>query len=161
MKIRAECCDDGEEEIVIRYHSGSDTVRRVTTALESLLYSGREMVFRSSGTEYYLPLNSILFFESSDGKVYAHTIDKIFTADYKLFELERLLPTCFVRVSKSVILNVYKISSLYRELVGNGYVTFKESDKRAYFSRGYHRLLKDKIEEMRLIYEDSHPNENL
>ena len=68
----------------------------------------------------------------------------------KLFELEEELAASFVRVAKSTIVNVYLVMSLHREVVGNGTVYFKDSEKKAYFSRGYYKLLRDKIQEKRL-----------
>jgi DNA-binding LytR/AlgR family response regulator len=73
----------------------------------------------------------------------------MYTAPYKLFELENILPSSFVRISKSSIANVMRISSLSRELVGNGEITFTRSDKKTYFSRGYYKILRDRIEEIR------------
>jgi DNA-binding LytR/AlgR family response regulator len=110
----------------------------------------REMVLYSSGTEHYIPFCDILYFESSDGKVYAHTARSVYTTDRKLFELEEALPPSFVRIAKSTIANVDLVSSLRREMVGNGEMYFKNSEKKVYFSRGYYKTLRDKIQEMRL-----------
>ena len=117
--------------------------------LENLVTTDREMILHSSGVEYYVPIKEILFFEAYDGKVYAHTSDKNFTCEYKLFELENILPSSFARISKSTVANVMLISYLKRELVGNGEIGFKGCDKRTYFSRSYYKILRDKIDEMR------------
>ncbi len=150
MKIRTEICDDGQEEIIIRCHTRSEQIRSIESMLEDLVAADREMILHSSGVEYYVPIKEILFFEAYDGKIYAHTKDKTFTCEYKLFELENVLPSNFTRISKSTVANVMMISSLKRELVGNGEIGFKGCDKRTYFSRSYYRILKDKIDEMRL-----------
>jgi len=150
LKIKTEICVDGEEEIVIRCHSKTDRIQNIETVLENLLLRDREMLLTLAGTEYYIPVKDIQFFESLNGKVYAHTQERMFTCDHKLFELENILPSSFVRISKSTIANIMLISSLRRELVGNGEVSFGEGGKKAYFSRGYYQLLRDKIDEMRL-----------
>ncbi len=149
MKLRTEI-SAGEEEIVIRCQSRNELIRQIEATLEGMLKSQREIVLHSSGTEYYVPIADILFFESGGGKVYAHTASGLYTAEYKLFELEELLGATFVRISKSSIVNIMQISSLQRELVGNGEISFKQSDRKAYFSRGYYSVLRDKIDEMRL-----------
>lgn len=128
----------------------TDEVRNIESVLENLVTAEREMILYSSGTEYYVPIKEILFFDTFDGKVFAHVKDKTFNCEYKLFELEDMLPSSFVRISKSTIANIMLISSLRRELVGNGEITFKGCDKVAYFSRSYYKILKDKIDEMRL-----------
>ena len=150
MKIRTEISKDGQEEIIIRCPQRTDKIKSIETALERLILSHQEMLMYLSGTEYYVPTDDILFFESCDGKVYAHTREHMFTCDSKLFELEGVLPLSFARISKSTIANILLISSLKREVVGNGEITFKGCAKKAYFSRGYYKILRDKINEMRL-----------
>ena len=150
MKIRIEICEDGEEELILRAHVRDERIRRIEDALEGIVKSSRDITLYSSGTEYYIPLADILFFESSEGRVYAHTKDNTFGAPHKLFELEDILPSSFVRISKSVIVNVRAISSITRELVGNGTVAFAGCLKKTYFSRSYYKILRDKIDEIRL-----------
>ena len=150
MKIRTEICDDGQEEIIIRCRARTDQIKNIESMLEGLVSSEREMTLHLSGVEYYVPIKDILFFETYDGKIYAHTQKKTYSCEYKLFELENLLPSCFARISKSTVANVMMISSLRRELVGNGEIGFKGCDKRTYFSRSYYKVLRDKIDEMRL-----------
>ncbi len=150
MKIKTEIIDSCEEEILIRCRARTETVRRIEALLEQVLRSEREMVVYLSGVEHYVPVTAFLFFETAGGKVYAHTATEVYTTAYKLIELEAILPTSFVRISKSAIANVMQVASLRRELVGNGELTFKSSVKSTYFSRAYYPLLRKKIDEMRL-----------
>lgn len=149
MKIRIEIAEDESEEIVIRCRERTDEIKRIESVVEHLIKGGSELALTIGSREYYVPKSEILFFETYDGKVCAHTKDRMYQTGYKLFELEELLPVYFVRISKSVIANVRLISSLSRELTGNGEITFKGCDKVTYFSRGYYKILKDKIEEVR------------
>ena len=55
----------------------------------------------------------------------------------------------FARVSKSAIANLMQISSVKREVVGNGVLTFYGCDKKVWFSRAYFKLLQYKLDEMR------------
>ncbi len=150
MKIRIEICDEGEEEIIVRCRDRDERISRIENVLEGLIKSRRELTLYIGNTEYYVPISDILFFETDGGKVCAHTSERMYTAPYKLFELENMLPSYFVRISKSSIANVMRIGSLSRELVGNGEITFTRSDKKTYFSRGYYKILRDRIEEIRL-----------
>jgi DNA-binding LytR/AlgR family response regulator len=148
MKIRTEISDT--DEIVIRCRERSDRIRSMEAAIEEYLRGENELSLFADGIEHFVPKISILFFESSNGKVYAHTRDKIFSSTYKLFELEELMPSCFVRVSKSVVANIAEISYFRREIVGNGEMGFRGCEKKVYFSRAYYKLLKYKIDETRL-----------
>lgn len=148
MKIRTEISDS--EEIIIRCRERNDRIRSLEAAIEETLRGENEISLFSDGTEFFVPKISILYFESSGGKVYAHTRDRIYTAPHKLFELEGILPSSFVRISKSAIANIAEISYLRREIVGNGEMGFRGCEKKVYFSRAYFKLLQYKIEEMRL-----------
>lgn len=149
MKVRIEIVPDGDEEIIIRCRQMDEQAELARNFLEGMLGGQSELLLFLGNTEHYIKKEDILFFESSDGKVFAHTADKMLRTDYKLFELEDIMPSYFVRISKSAVANVKLISSLSRELTGNGALTFKGTDKQVYFSRAYHRQLKDKIEEVR------------
>lgn len=148
MKIRTEISDS--EEIIIRCRERSDRIRSLEAAIEEALRGENEISLFSEGVEYFIPKINVLYFESADGKVYAHTRDKVYVTAYKLFELETIMPPSFTRISKSAIANIAEISYLRRELVGNGELGFRGCDKKVYFSRGYFKLLQYKIDEMRL-----------
>lgn len=149
MKIRVEICEDGDEEIIIRCKSYDEKISRIESAIESISKGRRTLTLNIGNQEFFVPVADILYFETLDGKVCAHTADNAFIAPYKLFELENILPTSFIRISKSAIANVMRISSLSRELVGNGQICFSGSDKKAYFSRAYYKALRDRIDEIR------------
>ncbi len=150
MKIRTEILPDGEEEIVIKCKDRTDRIMALESLIEKAVKSQGDIPLYISNTEYYVSKNDILFFETNDGKVYAHTKSRIFTSRYRLFEIEQIMPSYFIRISKSAIANTKMISSLKRELTGNGEIGFRGCEKKVYFSRGYYKFLHDKIEETRL-----------
>ena len=149
LKIRIELSDS--DEIVIRCREQNEKVYALRSAIEDMMRGENEIMLTIGATEHFVPKNDVLFFESSEGKVYAHTADRMYTAPYKLFELEAQMPSFFVRISKSAIANIHHISSIRREVVGNGELTFRRCDKKVYFSRAYYKLLQYKMEEMRLM----------
>lgn len=91
-----------------------------------------------------MQLREILFFETNERNVYAHTVDNAFLIHYRLYELEENLPDDFLRVSKSSILNVNEILSLTRSVTGN-LVKFKNTYKQIYVSRRFLKELKNKL----------------
>ncbi|MBQ8267767.1 MAG: LytTR family transcriptional regulator [Clostridia bacterium] len=149
MKIRIEISETEDEEVIIRCKERTDKISHLETVIENAVRGDSVLVLYSTGTEYYVPKKDVLFFETYDGKVCAHTKDRMYKTNHKLFELESIMPSYFVRISKSVIANAKMINSLRRELTGNGEITFAGTDKSTYFSRGYYSILKDKLEEMR------------
>ncbi len=150
MNIRFEFSEDADEEIVIRCRAPSPQTQCIMRALEGVLNAPSAILLLKNGCEYILPYSEILYFETAETKVFAHTHTDIFTAPHTLAALEQMLPSPFVRVSKSCIVNIMHIERLRRELVGNGEIGFTGCPKCAYFSRSYYRRLYDKIKEMRL-----------
>lgn len=148
LDIRTEIGDT--DEIVIRCRERNDAIRSLETMIGDLVQGHDALSLLSAGTAYLIPKAAVLFFESNNGKVYAHTRDGTYTAPYKLYELEDLLPACFVRVSKSAIVNLTHVFSVRRELVGNGELSFRGCKKTVFFSRAYYKLLQYKLQEMRL-----------
>lgn len=151
MRIRIETAEHDEEEIVIKCHEYNERIRSLASSLENALRSQDELTLYAEDAEYYIPKHEILFFETFDAKVFAHTKGGVYVTRYKLFELERVMPSYFVRISKSTIANIKEIISLRRELTGNGEIAFRECDKKVFFSRGYYAHLRTKIEEVRFL----------
>lgn len=140
MKVRLEIDDTlKEDEIVISTKKYTDEIKQLIESSKSK----PKIQFFKQDTEYYLDLDSILFFESDNGKVFAHTTNDMFSTVQKLYELEKILPNHFIRISKSTILNIQKIYSLSHS-VSSHLVTFQNSHKQVYVSRMYYKLLKER-----------------
>ena len=77
-------------------------------------------------------------------------MDRIFTCGYKLYELEELLPGSYMRISKSAIANLDYIYSITRNLTASSVVEFSGSGKKAMVSRGYYKMLVDKLNARKL-----------
>lgn len=150
MKVRIEMDESlQEEEFVIRCNAVTEQILRVQAAVMELQGNGRFMTLRQGDTEYYLPVEDILFFETGRKTIYAHTCDKMLETRYKLYELEELLPGSFLRISKSAIVNLNQIYSITRNLTSSSVVEFMHSHKRVYVSRNYYKLLVERLAEKR------------
>lgn len=154
MKIRIETDEnrmEEEVEVVIRCHSLNEETLRIQRALADMTAKNQNFVFYKGNTEYYLPLETILFFETEEKSVCAHTADEVYQVHYRLYELEEILPRNFMRVSKSTILNTEKILSVSRNLTASSVVEFWHTHKQVYVSRYYYKPLKLKLEEKRKL----------
>ena len=150
MKIRIEIEDNLKEaEIIIRSSVLSEEVQKIQKAVADVVSMEQRLVFYKGDTSYYLPLEEVLFFETEDNEVYAHTRKAIYRTKYRLYELEEMLPGFFMRVSKSAILNTRKIYSMTKSLPASCTVEFQGTHKQAYVSRYYYKPLKDRLEEKR------------
>lgn len=150
MKIRIEVDNQiKENEVIIKCNELSEEIENIQIMLEDMIYLKKHITFYKGGSEYNIYLKEILFFNTEENGICAHTIDNIYNVKYKLYELEELLPGCFIRVSKSTILNVNHIYSITHSLSSSSKVEFKNTHKQVYVSRYYYKPLKIKLLEKR------------
>ena len=149
LKIRIEIDEGAEDdEIIIRCREFNKSIQKIQNYVLELS-SQTNLVFYKNLTEYFLPLNSILFFETSDKGLDAHTVDDLYQIKNKLYELEEILPNNFVRISKSTILNVNHIYSIDKNLTSASVVQFNYTHKQVYASRNYYKNLRQRLQERR------------
>ena len=91
--------------------------REIDEVLQDIIsYIGiadKNMIGEVEGKIFFIPLNSILYFESVDKNVYIYTDKQVYRSSAKLYVLEeQLAETYFARVSKTTILNLKKLSSV-------------------------------------------------
>lgn len=154
MKIRIEIDESvTEDEVLIRCRSLTEQVTAVQRAVSDAVNVSQKLAFYKGSTEYYLTLDEILFFETDEKGINAHTRDDMYQTRYKLYELEEILPGSFMRVSKSAILNTNHIYSISRNLTASSVVAFQGTHKQVYVSRYYYKPLISKLEEKRLHHE--------
>ncbi len=146
LKIKIEI-DEGLKtpEIIIRCPEVSPEVVKIQKMLSESAQGTSQIVFHKEDSEYFLPLDNILFFETDGGRIRAHTAEDEFEAKYKLYELEERLPFYFRRISKSTILNTRKVYSITKNLAGASKVEFQGTYKTVYCSRNYYKALKESL----------------
>lgn len=149
MKIRIEMDDCNEEEIVIRCQSLTPQIMKLQQLLADEVNRSGQFVLYKGDIEYYINLNQILFFETENSLVIAHTTKDSYETRKKLYELEDLLPGSFMRISKSAIVNTNKIYAINRNLTASSAIEFQGTHKQIYVSRAYYKLLREKMEEKR------------
>ena len=118
MKIKIEIEEALEEdEVLIRCRALTEEISAIQRAVSEAAAATQRFVFYKGNTEYYLMLDEILFFETDEKGISAHTRADAYQIRYKLYELEDMLPGFFMRVSKSTILNTNHIYSIDRKSV--------------------------------------------
>ncbi len=107
MKIRIEIGEDvSEDEIVIRCVALTPEIAKIQKLITEGIKENPGIIFYKGDTRVFSSLDEILFFETQNDGICAHTIDDCFEIHYRLYELEDMLPRYFMRISKSTILNV-------------------------------------------------------
>lgn len=139
-----------EEEVLIRCRGLDDSIVSLQNYIAEQGNTRQCILLYKGDTEYYVPVKDIYFFETEGKEIRAHTAEKIFTAVFKLYELERLLPGGFMRVSKSTIVNLDYIYSITRNLTASSVVEFVNSKKKALVSRSYYKALTQNLRMRRM-----------
>ena len=125
MKIKIEIDESAaEDEVIIRCRGLTKQVAAVQRAVRDVTNASEKILLYKGNTEYYVTLSKILFFETDENGISAHTRDEVYQTRYKLYELEDMLPGVFMRVSKSTILNTDQIYSIDRNLTASSVVAF-------------------------------------
>jgi len=152
MKIKIELENNLiEDEVIIRCSKIDSNIQKIQNAISGIAEQNKQVSFLKEGKEYYFPIDAILFFETNDNQINSHTENDVFQVKYKLYELEEILPSNFVRVSKSTILNINKIYSIDKNIVSSSIVQFYKTHKQVYVSRYYYKQLREQLERRRLI----------
>ena len=150
MKVKVLIDENSKEpEVVIKCKEITEEILSIQQFISKQKNNEFKLIFYKNNQEYYLNISSILFFETSSTSVYAHTKDEVYEVKYRLYELERLLPEMFLRISKSTILNLDQIYSLTKNITSSSLVEFYHTHKKVYASRKYLKILHDKIKEER------------
>lgn len=150
MKVRIEFEENlNENEVIIKCSEVDNTIQKIQKAILDITSEAQRLAFIKEDKEYYLSLDEILFFETNESNVHAHTVDDVYRVKYRLYELEEVLPNNFLRVSKSTILNSKHVLSINKSLTSLNIVQFYKSHKQVYVSRQYFKLVKDKLGERR------------
>ena len=105
-----------KEQVLIRCHAVTEEVREIAAFVKSRQGS---LTGTKDSRQYEIAVSDIYYFESVDGKTFLYTKDQVYETSYRIYELESMLrPKNFLRVSKSMLLNLMKIRSIQSALNG-------------------------------------------
>lgn len=149
MNIKIDVNENLEEEIIIRCKKISPLIQDIQNAILDTTSSCQTLLVYKDESEYYLPVDNILFFETTENRISAHTNNDIYYVKYRLYELEEKLPKNFLRISKSTIVNINQIFGITHTITSPNIIQFYNSHKQIYVSRFYFKNLKSRLEERR------------
>ena len=140
MDVKIEQVGREKKELVlIRCHAVTEEVREIADFVKSRQGSLTGM---KDSRQYEIAVSDIYYFESVDGKTFLYTKEQVFETAYSIYELESMLrPKHFLRVSKSMLLNLMKIRSIQSALNGR-FAAVLMSGEEVIISRSYVKGLK-------------------
>ncbi len=148
MKIRIEL-EEGlrEDEVIIRCQKVDESILKLQQSIRQSAMEQTTLTLYKDKNAYFVPLEKILFFETGEERVYAHTREDAFFCKYRLYALESLLPNYFARAAKSTIVNIKQIYSITHNLTAASLIRFQNSHKQVYVSRYYYQQLRERLRE--------------
>lgn len=139
MKLTLNRISEGEEEVIIRYLEMNKQIEAIAGILQGTL---QKILAESEGQKAFLLPEDILYLESVDGAVYAYLNDKVCRVFQSLEKLAIYYEgRGFFRCSKSMVINIYKISFLKSE-PGNRIRATMENKEQVIISRKYAKQLR-------------------
>jgi len=103
-----------ELRVIIECRKADEQVFRLRTHLE--LFNNKLQAKTDSGI-CFINVKDALYFEAVDDKIFLYTEASVMEVRHRLYELEEMLSAKdFIRISKSVIVNINKIATLRPEL---------------------------------------------
>ena len=153
MKIKIEIDPSlTQDEVIIRCQRMDEHIVKLQQSIADMASARPEkgcIALKSGDTSYYIPLAQVLFFETEGKRIQAHTAKQLYVTELKLYELEECLPGCFMRISKSTIVNLDHIYSITKNLSAASTVEFYGTVKKVYVSRSYYKALIERLGEKR------------
>ena len=106
-----------ERELVEIYcHEVNDQVKEIVSFVKS---RKGQLSGNMDGKQYEIPITDVYYIEAVDNKVFIYCTRQVYETRQKLYELEEVLvKKHFLRVSKSILLNLMKVRALKPALNG-------------------------------------------
>ncbi|NLE25847.1 MAG: LytTR family transcriptional regulator [Clostridiaceae bacterium] len=131
-----------EEEVIIRCHQVDDEIIQIMNRLKSKTVT---LVGYDGDIIYRIKPNDIFYIEAVEGKVFIYCRDRVYESKQKLYELEQICGSKrFFRASKSLIINITKISHIKPSISGR-FEAGMENGETIVVSRQYVPVLKSML----------------
>lgn len=145
MKVELQIKETYEEEkLIVQTPQPIEKVQKVIEFAENL--DQKETIKGKIDDQVYLiKVSKIQRFYIENRKVLAETASQTYSIDLRLYQVLELLPTTFIQISQSEIVNIDAISHL--KLTPNGLVEiFLKNESFTYSSRRHLKTIKEKLE---------------
>ena len=128
MKLETRKIPESEPETVeIRYHWVTEEIQEIISFVKTR--QGHLNATRD-GQRFEVPVMDLLYAESVDERLFLYTAGDSYEIRMKLYELEEMLKNkCFFRASKSMIVNLMKITSVRPALNGRFSAMLKNGEE--------------------------------
>ena len=143
MRVILEKVDSSDkEEALIKAVNETDDIK---AAMEILEGGVRKTPLLKDGKTVLLEISFIYYIESVDKRTFVYTKENCYESKLRLYELEENLGSYFLRISKSMIVNLKKIKSVKSDLSGRMEASMLNGE-RIVISRSYVKEIKRRLD---------------
>ena len=144
MKVTLQQIKDGKEEVIVKYKQMTERIEGIVRYVEG---QSEKLLGIKDGQECMLCIHNIIYLESVDGVTYCYTEDGVYKGNLTLAFAEVMYAEeGFVRCSKSMVINMYRIHKL-KSMPGNRIDVTMDNGEHVIVSRRYakeiRRILKE------------------
>lgn len=116
-----------ETQVEIHCIEEDNEVRNIVLALKSI---HTKLQCQKEGEVFQLNIRDVLYIEAVERKTFLYTQEEVYEINKRLYELEEdLKGKSFFRASKSILINLQKVSSLRPELGARLLLTMENQEK--------------------------------
>lgn len=139
--------EDTEPRVCIYTSEISDELQMVIASLTSKEITRQSSIIGTlDDVEYVLKLSDVYYFEANSNTIIAVHKDNRYKLKLRLYEVEQLVPANqFMRVSKSIVVNMEKIYTIERSFGSPYLITLQDNMGKILASSQYIKLLKERI----------------
>ncbi|NLG05875.1 MAG: LytTR family transcriptional regulator [Clostridia bacterium] len=143
MDVRVKKIKTEEKEIVeVQCHEITNEVREIVTFVKS---RQGQLTGMLDGKQFEILISDIYYVEAVDNRVFIYCTKHIYENRQKLYELEEVLhEKHFLRISKSILLNLMKVKALKPALNGR-FTAILQNNEEVIISRKYVQDLKQTL----------------
>ena len=143
MDIKIKRISSEERECtVICCHEVNERVREIVSFVKS---RQGQLSGSMDGKQYEIPITDIYYVEAVENKVFIYSLKRVYETKMKLYEMEEvLLHKHFLRASKSILLNLMKVTAIKPALNGR-FTAILQNEEQIMISRKYVPELKKKL----------------
>ena len=143
MRVILEKVDSSDkEEALIKAVNETDDIK---AAMEILEGGVKKFALLKDGRTVLLEISFIYYIESVDKRTFVYTKENCYESKLRLYELEESLGSYFLRISKSMIVNLKKIKSVKSDLSGRMEASMLNGEK-IVISRSYVKEIKRRLD---------------
>lgn len=143
MDVRVKKVGNESEEVVeILCHEVTDEVRDIVHFVRT---RQGQLSGNLDGKQYEIAIADIYYIEAIDNKAFIYCAKQVYETREKLYSLEELLQEkSFLRVSKSIVLNLMKVKAI-KPGFNSRFIAVLQNGEEIIISRKYVPALKQKL----------------